>query len=146
MSVSADMVSDFSKTIYGKYHNGKQVIDEKGKKLILSVRDKKHYVVHIRNLKYYLEMGLKLTEIHRTIKFKQSEWLKPWIDFNTDKRKQATNEFYKDLFKLMNNAVFGKTMENVRGHMEFELVDNMVRLEKCLNNPTLKIDISLMIR
>ena len=138
MSVSADMVSDFSKTIYGEYHNGKQVTDEKGKKLILNVMDKTCYVVHIRNLKYYLEMGLKLKQIHRTIKFKQSEWLKPWIDFNTTKRKQSTNEFYKDLFKLMNNAVFGKTMEDVRSHQEFELVDNIVRLEKCLNNPTLK--------
>ena len=86
MSVSADMVSDFSKGIYGKYHNGKQVTDEKGKKLILNVMDKTFHVVHIRTLRYYLEMGLKLKQIHRTIKFKQSEWLKPWIDFNTTKK------------------------------------------------------------
>ena len=71
MSVSADMVADFNKTIYGKYHNGKQVTDEKGNKLILNVMDKNNYVVHILNLKYYLEMGLKLKQIHRTIKFKQ---------------------------------------------------------------------------
>ena len=116
----------------------KQVTDEKRKKLILNVMDKTCYVVHIRNLKYYLEVGLKLKQIHRTIKFKQSEWLKKWIDFNTDKRIKSTNDFYKDLFKLMNNAVFGKTMEDVRSHQEFELVDNIVRLEKCLNNPTLK--------
>ena len=73
MSVSADMVSNFSKNIYGLYHDGKQVTDEKGKKLILNVMDKTCYVVHIRNLKYYLEMGLKLKKIHRVIKFKQSE-------------------------------------------------------------------------
>ena len=136
--VSADMVSTFSKGIYKKYHEGKEVINEKGEKLILSLMDKKKYVVHIRNLKYYLEKGLKLTCIHRCIKFEQCEWLKIWIDFNTEKRKHATNEFEKDLFKLMNNAVFGKTMEDVRSHQDFELVDNIKRLEKCLNNPTLK--------
>ena len=91
--------------------------------------DKRKYVVHIRNLKYYLEKGMKLTCIHRCIKFKQCEWLKTWIDFNTEKRKLATNEFEKDLFKLMNNAVFGKTMEDVRSHQDFELVDNIKRLE-----------------
>jgi hypothetical protein len=83
-------------------------------------------------------MGLKLKQLHRTIKFKQSEWPKPCIDFNTTKRKQSTNEFYKDLFELMNNVVFGKTMEDVRSHQKFELVDNIVRMEKCLNNLKLK--------
>ena len=93
MIVSADMVSIFSKGIYTKYHEGKEVKDEKGEKLILNLMDKKKYVVHIRNLKYDLEKGLKLTCIHRCIKFKQCEWLKTWIDFNTEKRKHATNEF-----------------------------------------------------
>ena len=138
MCVSADMVSDFSKDIFRQYHNNKEVNDETVKKLILNVQDKTNYVVHIRNLKYYLEKGLVLTNIHRCIKFKQNEWLKPWIDFNTEKRKESTNEFHKDLFKLMNNAVFGKTMEDVRSHADFELVDNIGRIEKCLNSPTFK--------
>ena len=137
-TVSADMVSNFSKDIYKDYHGGKDVKDENVKKLILSVRDKFKYVLHIRNLKYYLEKGLVLKHVHRCIKFKQSEWLQPWIDFNTEKRKASTNEFHKDLFKLMNNAVFGKTMENVREHVDFELVNSVKRLEKCLNSPTFK--------
>ena len=138
MSVTSDMVSDFSKSIYKTYHEGKCVTDEKIKKLIVNVKDKKNYVVHIANLKYYLQKGLVLKKINRCIKFKQKARLQEWIDFNTDKRKEATNDFHKDLFKLMNNAVFGKTMENVRSHMDYELVDNINRLEKCLNSPTMK--------
>ena len=89
--------------------------------------DKDKYIIHIRNLKYYLEKGLVLKQVHRCIKFNQSNWLKECIDFNTDKRKEATNDFDKDLFKLMNNAVYGKTMEDVRGHVDFELVDTPER-------------------
>ena len=75
--------------------------------------------------------------IHRCIKFSQSDWLKEWIDFNTEKRKEATNDFDKYLCKLMNNAVYGKTMD-VRGHVDFELADTLERMEKLLNAPTLK--------
>ena len=89
------------------------------------------YAIRIRNLKNYLEKGLILQKVHRCIKFKQVEWLKPWIDFNIDKRKASTNEFQWDLFKLMNNAVFGKCMENVKSHVDFELVNDIKRLEKC---------------
>jgi hypothetical protein len=138
MSVSENMVSDVSKEIYKQYHNGKDVKDEKTSKLLLTLYDKEKYVIHIRNLKYYLEKGLELKRIHRCIKFSQSAWLKKWIDFNTEKRKEATNDFDKDLFKLMNNAVYGKTMEDVRGHVDFELVDTPQRMEKVLNAPTLK--------
>ena len=78
------MVSDFSKDIYSKYHEGKPVRDETVNKLILNVKDKSNYVVHIRNLKYYLEKGLVLKHVNRCIKFKQSTWLQPWVDFNTE--------------------------------------------------------------
>ena len=98
----------------------------------------KKNVLHIRNLKYYLEKGLILTKVHRCISFNQSEWLKEWIDFNTEKRKEATSDFEKDLFKLMNNAVYGKTMEDVRGHIDFELVDTQQQMDKLLNAPNLK--------
>ena len=83
-------------------------------------------------------MGLRLTKIHRCISYEQSAWLKPWIDLNTEKRKEAKNDFEKDLFKLTNNAVYGKTMEDVRNHADFELVNNKKRLEKVLSNPNMK--------
>ena len=67
----------------------------------------------------FWKKGLVLKRIHRCIKFKQIEWLKPWIDFFTDKRKASTNEFHKGLFKLMNNAFVWKAMENVREHVDF---------------------------
>ena len=79
-----------------------------------------------------------MTKVHRIIKFQQRAWLKPWIDFNTGKRKEAKSAFEKDVFKLMNNAVYGKTMEDKRNHMDFELVNTEVRHEKCVNNPTFK--------
>ena len=81
----------------------------KCKKLVCNLYDKKKYVVHIKALNH----GLKLTKIHRIIEFNQEAWLKAYIDMNTELRKLARNDFEKDLFKLMNNSVFGKTMENI---------------------------------
>ena len=84
---------------------------DKYKKLICNLQNKKKYVVHIKSLKQALNHGLKLKEIHRIIKFNQKAWLKPYINMNTKLRKLAKDDFEKDLFKLMNNAVFGKTIE-----------------------------------
>ena len=90
----------------------------KCKKLDCNLYSKKKYVVHINSLKQALNHGLKLKKIHRIIEFHQEAWLKPYIDMDTESRKLARNDFEKDLFKLMNNSVFGKTIENTRKHRE----------------------------
>ena len=94
---------------------------EKVEKLICSIGEKKN-VIHIRALKQALYHGLKLKKVHKVIQFNQKPWLKPYIDMNTKYRKEAKNQFEKDFFKLMNNSVFGKTMENIRNHRDIKLV------------------------
>ena len=91
-------------------------------KLVPNLRDKKNYVIHIQALNQGLQHGLRLDGIHRAIEFDQLPWLKTYIDFNTQLRKAATNDFEKYFFKLMNNSVFGKTMENIRKHRNIKLV------------------------
>ena len=78
--------------------------------------------MHIKSLKQALNHGLKLKKIHRIIEFNQEAWLKPYIGMNTELKKLAKYDFVKDLFKLMNNSVFGKTMENIRKHRDIKLV------------------------
>ena len=91
-------------------------------KLVCTTQNKENYVTHIRALKQALNHGLKLTKVRRIIQFDQEAWLKPYIDMNTKLRKEAKKDFGKDFFKLMNNAVFGKTMENVTNHRDIKIV------------------------
>ena len=92
----------------------------KVEKLIPNLRDKKKYIIPYKNLEQYLNHGLELTCIHRGIKFEESEWLKPYIDKNTKLRAKANNKFEREFFKLMNNSVFGKTMENIRNRVNIK--------------------------
>ena len=107
-------------------------------KLIPNLNDKERYVVHHETLKLYESLGLKIKKIHRGIKFTESEWLKEYIDLNTKLRAQSNSDFEKDFFKLMNNSVFGKTMENVRKRVDIHLVNSEKRAAKLTSRPNFK--------
>ena len=108
---------------------------DKTQELVCNLHDKKKYVVHISILKQALDHGLKLKKVHRVIEFNQEAWLKKCIDMNTELSKKASNDFEKDFFKLMNNAVFGKTMENVRKHRDIKLVKTDHKKNKSVSEP-----------
>ena len=84
------------------------------KKLIPKLSKKNNYVVHYKNLQFYLSLGMKLARTHKVFKFDQSDWMKVYIEFNTKKRMNAVNDFEKDFFEMMINSVYEKTMENLR--------------------------------
>ena len=107
----------------------------KVEKLIPNLNDKKNYVIHHETLKLYLSLGLKLTKIHRGITFEECAWLKPYINLNTNLRAKATNDFEKDFFKLMNNSVFGKTMENIRNRVDIRLVTREYQAKRLTCKP-----------
>ena len=108
---------------------------DKCEKLVCNLRNKKKYVAHIKSLKQALNHGLKFKKLHRIIEFSQKAWLKPYIDMNTELRKLAKDDFEKGLFKLMNNAVFGKRMENIRKHRDIKLVTTNKKRNKLVSEP-----------
>ena len=95
--------------------------------------NKNNYAIHYRNLQQCLELGMKLKKIHRILKFKQSDWMRPYIDFDIDKTKESTNEFF---FKLMNNLVYSKTIENLRKRIKIRVVKNSPEFIKYTSRPT----------
>ena len=113
----------------------KRIKIDKCKKLACDLHNKKKYVVYITSLEQALNHGLKLKKVHRIIEFNQKAWLKSYIDMNTELRKLAKDDFEKDLFKLMNNAVFGKTMENIRKHRNIRIVTTDKKRNKLVSEP-----------
>ena len=107
-------------------------------KLIPNLNDKTKYVIHYKNLIQCLRAGIKLKKIHSGIKFVESEWMKPYIDKNTNLRAMTKNNFEKDFYKLMNNSVFGKTMENLRNRVDVRLVNTKEKLRKLVAKPNFK--------
>ena len=106
------------------------------KNVISNLGNKTNYVVHHRNLKLYLSLGMKLIKIHIVLKFKQTDWIKKYIDFNTEKRINVANDFEKGFLKLMINSVYGKAVENLRKRINVRLVNNEKDVLKYTSKPT----------
>ena len=105
-------------------------------KLTPNLYNKTKYILHLKNLQLYLSLGLKLTKIHKVLAFDKKDWMRPYIALNTDLRTASKNDFEKDFFKLMNNSVFGKTMENIRNRVDIRLVNEESQAKKLVSKPT----------
>ena len=132
-SIDDNNLSDYQKYL-NDYLNIKY--NEKDKKLILDLLPKKNYKVYYKNLEYYLKLGIKVSKVHEILTFDEKPFLKEYIDKNTELRKYAKNDLEKNLFKLMNNAIFGKSVENVLNRSNIKLInDDPEKLLKLIRQP-----------
>ena len=122
LEVRPEWLSEYQKNVLGKS-------SLKVKKLVPNLRNKEKYVVHYRTLQLYVSLGMRVSKVHRVLEFDQSPWMAPYIEMNTELRKQAQSDFEKDFFKLMNNSVFGKTMENLRRRINIHLIKGDVNAQ-----------------
>ena len=129
--ITDDMLSKYCKDL----KDSENISSGRVHKLVPNLRNKEKYVLHYRNLQLYLSLGMKLTKIHRVLEFTQRPWMKRYIDLNTEKRTMAKNSFEKDFFKLMNNLVFGKTMENLRKRSNIQLETDPEHLFRLTRQP-----------
>ena len=141
ITIHEEMLSDYSLKTKRQMENKNEDQELRKatiKKLVPHLGPRKNYIVHSANLKFYLEHGMILEKVHRVLKFEQTAWMKPWIEFNTAKRTCAKNDFEKDYYKLMCNAVFGKTMEDVRGRTKCRFITNEEKYSKATGRPNYK--------
>ena len=131
LEITQNMLSNYCSDIADKY--GIKI--DGANKLVPNLGNKSKYVVYYRNLQFYLSLEMKLTKVHRILKLKQCDWLKKYIDFNTDKMKNAANSYEASYFKIMVNSVFGKTMENLRKRINVELINNAKDYVRCISRP-----------
>ena len=131
--ITQDMFSHFMNDFHHTLNGGKTF--KPSHKLLLTQYDKHNYFVHYAVLKFYLSLGLTLNKVHRVIKYRQKAWLKEYIDFNSKERASSQNDFDKSFYKLKNNALFGKTMEDVRKRMNYKLVTDENKLDKLIRSP-----------
>ncbi|GBN08082.1 hypothetical protein AVEN_273835-1 [Araneus ventricosus] len=123
MDIKFEDLSEFSKAII----NGMKYATSK--KLVPNQKDKKNYITYYKNLQFYLKQGLKLERVYKILKFKQKLWLKKYM-FNTEQHKNCKSAFEKDFFKLKNNSVYGKTMENIQNRVDVQLVNDEKVVQK----------------
>lgn len=131
LNITLDMLSPYAERLLHKFNFKPH---PENYKLTPNLYNKQNYVLHYRNLKYYLKQGLKLQKIHRVLAFNQSNWMEPFIAFNTEKRRLSNAQFEKDIFKLLSNSCYGKSLENVRNHVNIKIVNNKKYAKKLIES------------